>query len=89
MNSGLMNVSALAEARPYAKANSDLDKTDAEVTAYSTSTAFGIPAGDDDSTVNNTDTGAITVTAMAKTYNAQGNIAKAESSRKQRQPPGP
>jgi hypothetical protein len=40
-NSGFMNVSALAETRPYAKADSDVDRTDAEATAYSKSTAAG------------------------------------------------
>jgi uncharacterized protein YhjY with autotransporter beta-barrel domain len=78
-NSGLINVSALAEARPYANANSNVDTTDSETTSYSKSTTFGILAGDGGNIVNNTPTGKITVTAMARTYDPQGNIAKAES----------
>jgi uncharacterized protein YhjY with autotransporter beta-barrel domain len=82
MNSGVINVKALAETTPYANANSNVDTTDAETTSYSKSTAFGIQAGDGGNTVNNTATGAITVTATARTYDAQGNIAKAESDEK-------
>ncbi len=82
MNSGVINVKALAETTPYAKADSNVDTTDAETTSYSKSTAFGILAGDGGNTVNNTATGAITVTAIARTYDAQGNIAKAESDEK-------
>lgn len=78
-NSGPINVSALAETTPYAKADSDVDRTDAETTSYSKSTAFGILAGDGNNTVNNTATGKITVTATARTSDAQVNVAKAES----------
>jgi uncharacterized protein YhjY with autotransporter beta-barrel domain len=82
MNSGVINVKALAETTPYANANSNVDTTDAETTSYSKSTAFGIQAGDGGNTVNNAATGVITVTATARTYDAQGNIAKAESDEK-------
>jgi len=78
-NNGVINVKALAETTPYAKANSNVDTTDAEAISYSKSTVFGIRAGDDGNTVNNTATGAITVTAIARTYDAQGNVTKAES----------
>ena len=78
-NSGLINVDALSETKPYSKADSDVDTTDAETTSYSKSTAFGIKANDDGNIVGNTATGAITVTAIARTYDAQGVVAKAES----------
>jgi uncharacterized protein YhjY with autotransporter beta-barrel domain len=82
MNSGLINASALAETSPYAKADSDVDYTDAETTSYSRSTALGVLAGDDSNTVDNTATGKIIVTAIARTSDAEGNIAKAESDEK-------
>jgi uncharacterized protein YhjY with autotransporter beta-barrel domain len=78
-NSGVINVSTLAETTPYAKASSDIDKTDAEVTSDSQSTSFGIQVGDGNNTVSNTATGAISVTAIARTSDAQGNIATAVS----------
>jgi hypothetical protein len=78
-NSGIINVSALAETTPWAKANSDVDVTDAEATSYSKSTVYGILVGDDDNIVNNTATGAIIVTAIARTSVPQGKIANAES----------
>ncbi len=78
-NSGVINVSALAETTPWAKANSDVDVTDAEATSYSKSTVYGILVGDDDNIVNNTATGAIIVTAIARTSVPQGKIANAES----------
>ena len=78
-NSGAINVSALAETTPYAKADSDVDKTESESTSNSQSTAFGVLVGDGNNTVNNTAKGAITVTAIARTSDAQGNVATAVS----------
>jgi uncharacterized protein YhjY with autotransporter beta-barrel domain len=63
-NSGSINVSALAETRPYAKANSDIDTTDAEATSYSKTLAFGIKAGEGDDVIQNQ--GHISVTATAE-----------------------
>ncbi len=78
-NSGLINVRALAETSPYAKADSNIGTNEAKAISYSKTTAFGIRAGDDGNIVNNTATGEITVTAIARTYDAQGNVTKAES----------
>ncbi|HVP78515.1 MAG TPA: autotransporter outer membrane beta-barrel domain-containing protein [Thermodesulfobacteriota bacterium] len=78
-NSGAIHVSALAETTPYAKADSDVDKTESESTSYSKSNAFGVVVGDDNNTVNNTAKGTITVTAVARTSDAQNNVATAIS----------
>ena len=78
-NSGVINVSALAEAMSYAKADSDVDKTESESTSNSQSAALGIRVDDGNNTVNNTAKGVITVTAVARTFDAQGNVATSVS----------
>jgi uncharacterized protein with beta-barrel porin domain len=79
MNRGLVNVSTLAETTPYAKSDSDVDKTESESTSRSNSTAFGILVGDGNNILNNTNIGKINVTAIARTSDAQDNVATAVS----------
>lgn len=78
-NSGGITADSLAETSPYAKADSDVDRTDADTTAYSRSTSFGLRVGDGGNTINNTVTGTLTVSATATTADAQGNVTRADS----------
>jgi outer membrane autotransporter protein len=52
-NTGVINVKALAETTPYAKANSDIDTTDAEAASSSEVVAYGIVAGSNDDMIQN------------------------------------
>jgi uncharacterized protein YhjY with autotransporter beta-barrel domain len=63
-NSGIINVKALAETTPYAKANSDVDTTDAEAASTSEVVAYGIVAGSGDDVIQNQ--GDLTIEAVAE-----------------------
>jgi len=63
-NSGVINVKALAETTPYAKADSDIDTTDAEAASSSEVIAYGIVAGSGDDVIQNQ--GNLTVEAVAE-----------------------
>lgn len=81
-NRGTLGVGALAEASPYANADSEVNETRATAAAYSDATAIGIAGGPDGNTMANTSTGRITVTATANSYDALNNMARANSDEK-------
>lgn len=78
-NRATLDVGALAEASPYANADSEINATRATAAAYSNATAIGIAGGADGNTIANTSTGLIEVIATANSYDALNNLARANS----------
>ncbi len=78
-NFGAINAVANAGARPYAYSASDFMRTHAEGYGLAESTALGIASGNGDDIVTNHETGSISVSALAGTYDTIGNIGYAEA----------
>lgn len=72
-NFGIIVVDANAGARPYALSNSGTMNTYADGYGLAESEAFGITSGNVSNDVNNYDTGSISVSAQAGTYDTLGN----------------
>jgi uncharacterized protein with beta-barrel porin domain len=75
------SIDALGTAIAVSDASSDSDtlRTYADAYARSVATASGIQGGDEGNSVYNTATGTITVNAIAGTYDALGNITRADT----------
>ncbi len=76
-NFGTINAVANAGARPYAFSDSDLMRTHAEGYGLAESMALGITSAGSNNIVTNYETGIISVSALAGTYDTLGNIGEA------------
>ena len=77
-NFGTIHAVANAGARPYAFSDSDLMRTHTEGYGLAESTALGITSASFNNIVTNHETGTISVSALAGTYDTLGNIGEAK-----------
>ena len=79
-NEGEISADSVAGTHSFAKADSNIAKTESTAASWAEAFSYGVAGGDDGNTVFNADTGTITTTALARTYDPQaGMVTRAES----------